>query len=413
MFISQLFEAEAKNLVVVYPGRFQPFHRGHAGVFAQLQAKYGRGNVYVGTAPNASPDARSPFTFTDKYQLITAAGVPGNNIVETANPYSIDTYKTAIGFDPKTTVFIVAVGEPDRGRLNPDSVLKRDQKDKTTGLVTKPAGSPGYYKTFQSFAECETADRHGYVIIIPEVKSSITINGKTVDASHGTECRAIWNSIRGNNRARAEFLTQLYGRATPELAHIFDKIPAPATPQEEPVKEDRFDTKAGTFIKRAQLMHPYAKSDAEALALYSMDKEQSDVDHVEDEEHSLEQKVERLEQELAKLKQDLHGKVTEAGGTGVVASKKQANDPRYSMSLTKDVRPGQINKSLRAFDLAEVDSMSSTITGLQQQQIARLKDDVEYWEMEANRATDPELRASYLKKIAVLKQRIADTERLR
>jgi hypothetical protein len=46
-------------------------------------------------------------------------------------------------------------------------------------------------------------------------------------------------------------------------------------------------------------------------------------------------------------------KVKEAGGTGVVASKKQAHDPRYSMSLTKDVRPGQIDKNLRAFDLAE------------------------------------------------------------
>ena len=43
----------------------------------------------------------------------------------------------------------------------------------------------------------------------------------------------------------------------------------------------------------------------------------------------------------------------EAGGTGVIASKKQAHDPRYSMSLTKDVRPGQIQKNLRAFNLVE------------------------------------------------------------
>jgi hypothetical protein len=45
--------------------------------------------------------------------------------------------------------------------------------------------------------------------------------------------------------------------------------------------------------------------------------------------------------------------IFEAGGTGVIASKSQANDPRYSMSLTKDVRPGQIQKSLKAFNLAE------------------------------------------------------------
>ena len=43
----------------------------------------------------------------------------------------------------------------------------------------------------------------------------------------------------------------------------------------------------------------------------------------------------------------------EAAGVGVIASKKQAKDPRYSMSLTKDVRPGQIKKNLKAFSLAE------------------------------------------------------------
>jgi hypothetical protein len=43
----------------------------------------------------------------------------------------------------------------------------------------------------------------------------------------------------------------------------------------------------------------------------------------------------------------------EAAGVGVIASKKQAKDPRYSMSLTKDVRPGQIRKNLDAFSLED------------------------------------------------------------
>lgn len=41
----------------------------------------------------------------------------------------------------------------------------------------------------------------------------------------------------------------------------------------------------------------------------------------------------------------------DAAGVGVIASKKQAKDPRYSMSLTKDVRPGQVKKNLKAFKL--------------------------------------------------------------
>jgi hypothetical protein len=39
----------------------------------------------------------------------------------------------------------------------------------------------------------------------------------------------------------------------------------------------------------------------------------------------------------------------EAAGVGVIASKKQAKDPRYSMSLTKDVRPNTMSKELKAF----------------------------------------------------------------
>ena len=44
--------------------------------------------------------------------------------------------------------------------------------------------------------------------------------------------------------------------------------------------------------------------------------------------------------------------------SGVIASKKQAQDPRYSMSLTKDVRPGEIQRQLKKFNLAEQTDVS-------------------------------------------------------
>ena len=43
----------------------------------------------------------------------------------------------------------------------------------------------------------------------------------------------------------------------------------------------------------------------------------------------------------------------EAAGVGVIANKKQKKDPRYSTSLTKDVKPGAIQHALRGFRLAE------------------------------------------------------------
>lgn len=218
MYAHELYEQNKPKIVVTYPGRFQPFHQGHAGVFAQLQKKFGRDSVYILTS-NDTSSAKSPFNFSDKYQLMTAAGVPGDKIIETNQMY-----KLPDSIDAANTIFITAVGAPDADRLNPDTFTKRDQKDKE-GNVTKPAGSPSYYKTWGGAETPMTADRHGYVIVIPEIHKEVTIKGKKYDVSHGTECRNLWNAIRNDANARAEFLSQMYARPSQELAAIFDKIP--------------------------------------------------------------------------------------------------------------------------------------------------------------------------------------------
>ena len=199
MYAFELFEQQKPRIVVTYPGRFQPFHQGHAGVFKQLQKQFGMENVFIATS-NDQSSAKSPFSFSDKYQLMTAAGVPGDKIIETKSMYSVPE-----GVDPANTIFITAVGAPDADRLNPDSTLKRDKKDKD-GNIIKPAGSPGYYKIWANLDQAVTADQHGYVIVIPEIKKSIKILGQEYDVSHGTECRNLWNAVRNNDEAKEEFL---------------------------------------------------------------------------------------------------------------------------------------------------------------------------------------------------------------
>ena len=41
----------------------------------------------------------------------------------------------------------------------------------------------------------------------------------------------------------------------------------------------------------------------------------------------------------------------DAAGVGVIANKKQAKDPRYMMSLTRDIRPGETDRQLRKMHL--------------------------------------------------------------
>jgi hypothetical protein len=232
MYAFELFEADKPRVVVTYPGRFQPFHQGHAAVFAQLQKKFGNDNVFIITS-NDTSGAKSPFSFSDKYRLMTSAGVPGDKIIETNNMYVLPE-----GIDPASTIFIAAVGEPDKKRLNPDTFIKKDKKD-ANGNIIKPAGSASYFKSFDSPETKMTADQHGYVVVIPEVHKNIKIGGKVYDVSHGTECRNLWNIIRNNPQQRAEFLTQLYGQSSAELAQIFDKIPQGTT---EDISDSGTDT---------------------------------------------------------------------------------------------------------------------------------------------------------------------------
>lgn len=209
MFIANLFENSlfeaAPQIVVLYPGRFQPFHLGHREVFQSLQSKFGRDNVYIATS-NKTELPKSPFNFSDKFKFMIAAGVPADRILEVVSPY-----KLPAQFSPENTIFIVAVGAPDADRLKPDSV-KKD-------------GNPSYFKSFTNIKDATTADKHGYVIIANERNKVITLGNDQVDVSHGTQSRAAWNAVRKNPKARSQFLLQMYGRDDPELGRILDKIP--------------------------------------------------------------------------------------------------------------------------------------------------------------------------------------------
>lgn len=286
MIIDELFEAETSRIIVTYPGRFQPFHQGHHAVFQILQKTFGANNVYILTS-DKTDSKKSPFNFADKLVLMTSAGVPKDKIIETSNMYSLPEE-----FNAQNTIFIAALGAPDADRLRPDTVTAKDTTDKFGNF--KPAGSPSYYKSWTGQAPIVTADKHGYVYVVPEIHKAIELNGVKYDVSHGTECRELWNQIRHDKELRHSFLTQLYGKSSKKLENIFDKIP-----YTQPSNED---------------LSPMGQSTVSPIS----------------------------------------GNVKEeAAGVGVIANKKTRKDPRYSTSLTKDVKPGAIQHALRGFRLAE------------------------------------------------------------
>jgi len=108
--------AEMDKVVVVYSGRFQPFHKGHYATYENLIRKFGKDSVYIGTS-NVTDSKKSPFNFKEKKAIMMQMfGIPSSKIINVKNPYRPEEILNK--FDSDTTGLIVVVGEKDQNRLS-------------------------------------------------------------------------------------------------------------------------------------------------------------------------------------------------------------------------------------------------------------------------------------------------------
>jgi len=108
--------AQMDKVVVVYSGRFQPFHKGHYATYDHLVKKFGKDNVYIGTS-DVTDNKKSPFGFKEKKAIMMKMfGISSNKIVQIKNPYAPQEILSK--FDSDTTGFITVVGEKDSSRLS-------------------------------------------------------------------------------------------------------------------------------------------------------------------------------------------------------------------------------------------------------------------------------------------------------
>ena len=175
------------NKIVVYSGRFQPFHKGHYSTYSHLVKKFGKNNVYIGTS-NKTDNNKSPFNFKEKVMIITKMfGIPSNKIIQVKNPY-VPT-EVLKKFNKDTTAFITVVGKKDAGRL----------------------GNRGkFFTPYKDNLDFEGYEDRGYVYIAPNQSNPIS----------GTEVR---NGLKsGSDDDKKDFFSK---RAYPKFdKKIFDFI---------------------------------------------------------------------------------------------------------------------------------------------------------------------------------------------
>jgi cytidyltransferase-like protein len=189
-------------VVVIYPGRFHPFHKGHASVYNKLKKDFPFADIFISTSDKTNPE-NSPFEYEEKKKMIQSAGIDQNNVEQTRNPYLAKEIIDRFNLDETKVIF--AVSEKD---------MEGDKPRFKFG--TKKDGSPSYFQPFTSVGESEFASKHGYITTLPTMDFKIL--GK--DIRSASEIRNIYKN--SDEKGRRELIIDLYGSMDEEIKRIFD-----------------------------------------------------------------------------------------------------------------------------------------------------------------------------------------------
>jgi len=173
--------------VVIYPGRFQPFHRGHAAIYAEMEKYFPNADRWIATSGKV--DVNSPFNFEERKTLAVLSGIPGDFVVEVKNPYIAS--EILANYDPKKDRVIFVISKKDVDRLK--FGIKKD-------------GSPTYLQEWHQNVEMQPFDiknGHAYVVVMPIFQFEVL--GKTI-----TSASEIRNMLR-DPAFKKTLLINLYG----------------------------------------------------------------------------------------------------------------------------------------------------------------------------------------------------------
>ena len=196
MRAKDIFEAnESFKKVAIFPGRFQPPHKGHTQAWQWLKGQFG--NAAIATSNKVEPP-HSPFDFEEKKSLLMFAGIDMGSITETKNPYVA--HEIVDSLDEDNTVVIFAVSEKDAERFS---------------FKPKRDGSPSYFQSYkENMNDLEPRRKHGYIITLPTYK--FTVLGNEVEGA--SAFRAAFR--QANDSTQAKMIEDMYGRYSDQVHRL-------------------------------------------------------------------------------------------------------------------------------------------------------------------------------------------------
>jgi len=195
-----------KNIIALYPGRFQPFGKHHAEAFKWLKSQFGAQNCYIVTSNVVDP-IKSPFSFKEKYDIISNYGF-NDRLVQVKNPYKAEEITAQL--KPEDTALVFLVGAKD---------MKEDPRFK---IGTKKDGSDSYFQEYSKHkANLQGFDKHGYLVVAPHVSIKVPGYGEM----SGTSLRKALGDKSVPRSQKIKLFKAAFGWYTEKTAKmIFDKL---------------------------------------------------------------------------------------------------------------------------------------------------------------------------------------------
>jgi len=193
---------DRSNIIVVYPGRFQPFHKGHKSVFDHLKKDWP--NVYIATTDKVQP-GKSPFNFQDKLNFMQLLGIDKSDVLQVRNTYNGQEYIDQFGkkYTASDTGLIMVVSEKDMvddPRFNFPN----------TGMSIKKDGNPAYLQKFTHEDDMKSMAEHGYIMTAPIFPFKIA--GHDLDSA--SQIREL---MKGDEELAKQVFVDLYDKYNEDL----------------------------------------------------------------------------------------------------------------------------------------------------------------------------------------------------
>jgi phosphopantetheine adenylyltransferase len=186
------------KLVVVYSGRFQPAHKGHAAAYNALVQEYPEADVWVATSNIVKED--SPFNFQERKFLLQKAGVPSDKIVQVINTYAAREITEKYNPEKDSLIYVVSQKDADRFSYKP----KKD-------------GTLPYLQKLKSINSMVPMDQHGYIKVGETFPFKIL--DKTITGA--TQIRDMYKHV--SEPERKQIIVDLYGKFDKDIYNLFNK----------------------------------------------------------------------------------------------------------------------------------------------------------------------------------------------